>query len=146
MNCSMPGFPILHYLPEFAQMHIHWVHDTIQPSHPLSLPSASALNLSQNQALFQLVGSSLQVARVLELQLQHQFFQWILRVNFLEDWLVWSLCCLRDSQASSQAPQVKASILWCSAFFTVQLLHHYLLKKQVLLDKPWLGLYMDLCW
>ena len=71
MNCSMPGFPVLHYLPEFAQTHVHWICDAIQPSHPLSSPSPLALNLSQYQGLFLWVGSSHQVAKVLELQLQH---------------------------------------------------------------------------
>ena len=52
MNCSMPGFPVLHDLPEFTQTHVHWVGDAIQPSHPLSPPSPLALNLSQNQCLF----------------------------------------------------------------------------------------------
>ena len=70
MDCSTPGFPVLHYLPEFAQTHVDWVHDAIQPSHPLSSPSPPALNLSQHQGLFQWVGSSRQVAKVLELQLQ----------------------------------------------------------------------------
>ena len=62
MNCSMPGFPVLHYLPEFAQTHFHWVSDAIQPSHPLSSPSLLALHLSQYQGLFQWTGSSHQVA------------------------------------------------------------------------------------
>ena len=53
MNCSMPGFPVLHYLPELAQTHVHWVGDAIQPSHPLSPPSPPAFNLSQHQGLFQ---------------------------------------------------------------------------------------------
>ena len=105
MNCSMPGFPVLHYLLEFAQTHISWIGDTIQPSHPLSPPSPSAINLSQHQGLFQWVSSSQQVAKVLELQLQHQSFQWIFRVDFLCDWLVWSPCSPRDSQESSPAPQ-----------------------------------------
>ena len=48
MNCSTPGFPVLHHLPEFAQTHVHWVSDAIQPSHPLSSPSPLALNLSQH--------------------------------------------------------------------------------------------------
>ena len=65
----MPGFPILHYLPEFAQTHVHWVSDAIQPSHPLSLPSPPALSLFQHQGLFQWVDSLHQVAKVLELQL-----------------------------------------------------------------------------
>ena len=49
MNCSMPGFSVLHYLPEFAQTQVHWVHDAIQPFHPLMSPSLLALNLSQHQ-------------------------------------------------------------------------------------------------
>ena len=69
MNCRMPGFPVLHYLPEITQIHVHWVGDAIQPSYPLSAPSLPALNLSQHQSLFQWVGSSHQVTKVLELQL-----------------------------------------------------------------------------
>ena len=60
----MPGFPVLHSLPESAQTHVHWVGDAIQPSHPLSSPSPPALNLSQHQGLFQWVGSSHEVAKV----------------------------------------------------------------------------------
>ena len=73
--------PVLHHLLEFAQTHVHWVSDAIQPSHPLLPPLPPALNLSQHQDLFQWVGSSHQVAKVLELQ--HQSLQWILRVDFL---------------------------------------------------------------
>ena len=83
MGCCTPGFPVLHYLPEFAQTHTHWVDDVIQPSHPPPPPSP-ALNLSQHQGLFQWVStSSHQVVKVLELQLQHQSFQWIFRTDFL---------------------------------------------------------------
>ena len=82
------SFPVLLYLPEFAQTHVLCC-DTIQPSHPL-LPPSSALNLSQHQSLFQWPGSSRQVVEVLEFQLQHQSFQWIFKVDFLLDWLVWS--------------------------------------------------------
>ena len=70
MDCSTPGFPVLHYQPEFAQTHVHRVDDTIQPSHPLLPPSPLALNLSQHQGLFLWGSSSHQVAKVLELQLQ----------------------------------------------------------------------------
>ena len=72
MNCSMPGFPVLHHLPEFAQTHVHWVGDAIQVYHPLSPSSPPALNLPQHQGLFLWIDSSYQVAKVLELQLQHQ--------------------------------------------------------------------------
>ena len=52
VDCSTPGFPVLHHLPEFAQTHVHRVDDAIQPSHPLSSPSPTAFNLSQHQSLF----------------------------------------------------------------------------------------------
>ena len=75
MDCSTPGFPVLHHLPEVAQTHVCWV-DAIQPSHPLSSPSPLAFNLSQHQGLFQWVSSSNQAAKLLELQCQ-----WILILN-----------------------------------------------------------------
>ena len=83
MDCSMPGLPVHHQLPEFTQTHVCWVGDAIQPSHPLSSPSSPALSLPHHQGLFQWVGSLHQVAKVLEFQLQHQSFQWIFRVGFL---------------------------------------------------------------
>ena len=108
MDCSTPSFPVFHYLPEFAQTHVHWVSDAIKPPDPLSSPFPPAFNLSQHQGLFQWVSSSLQVAKVLEFQLQHQSFQWIFRTDFFEDWLVWSPCSPRDSQEFSPAPQFKS--------------------------------------
>ena len=82
MNCSTPGFPVHHQLPEFTQTHVHWVGDAIRPSHPLSSPSCPlsspsppALNLSQHQGLFQWVNSSHEVDKVLEFQLEHHSFQ-----------------------------------------------------------------------
>ena len=83
MNHSMPGLPVHHEPLEFTQTHVHWVGDTIQPSHPLLSPSPPALNLSQHQGLFQWVSSSHQVAKVLEFQLQHQSFQWTPRTDLL---------------------------------------------------------------
>ena len=73
----------------------------IQLSHPLSSPSPSVFSLSQNQGLFQWVSSSYHMARVLEFQLQHQSFKWIFRTDFLEDWPIWSVCSLKDSQVFS---------------------------------------------
>ena len=83
MNRSMPGLPVHHQLLEFTQSHVHWVGDAIQPSHPLSSPSSPTLNLSQHRGLFKWVSSSHQVSKVLELQLQHQSFQWTPRTDFL---------------------------------------------------------------
>ena len=83
MDCSTPGFPVHHQLLETAQTHVHRVGDAIQPSHPLLSPSPPAFNLSQDQDLFQWVGSLHQMAKVLELQLQHRSFQWIFSIDFL---------------------------------------------------------------
>ena len=69
MNCSIPGLPVHHQLPEFTQTHVHQVGGAIQPSHPLSSPSPPAPNPSQHQTLFQWVNSSHEVAKVLEFQL-----------------------------------------------------------------------------
>ena len=69
MNCSMPGLPVHHQLPEFTQTHVHRVGDAIQPSHPLSSPSPPASNPSQHQSLSQLVNSLHEVVKVLEFQL-----------------------------------------------------------------------------
>ena len=82
MKCSTLGFPVHHQLSELAQTHVHWVRDAIQPSHPLS-PSPPAFSLSQHQGLLQWLSSLRQLAKVLELQLQHQSFQWIVRTDFL---------------------------------------------------------------
>ena len=75
--------PVHNQLPELTQTHVHWVSDTIQPSHPLSTPSPPAFNLSQHQGLFEWSSSSHQVAKVLKFQLQHQSFQWIFRTDFI---------------------------------------------------------------
>ena len=95
MDCRMPGFPVLHQLPEPTETHVHWVSDAIQPSHPLSSPSPPAFNLSQHQGLFQWVSSLHQVAKILEFQLQHQFFQGTFRADFLWNWLVGFPCSPR---------------------------------------------------
>ena len=122
MDCSTLGFPVHHQLPEIAQTHVHWVSDVIQPSHPLSSPSPPAFNLSQHQGLFQWVNSSPQVAKVLEFQLQHQSFQWILDLLAGQ----WTLKSLLQHHRS------RASILWLSAFFMVQLPHPYMITGKTI--------------
>ena len=79
MDCSMPGLPVPHHIPKFAQVHVHCISDAIQPSYPL-MPSSSSLNLSQHQGLFQWVGCSHQMTKILEFQ--HQSFQRVFRVDF----------------------------------------------------------------
>ena len=106
MNCSIPGFPVHHQLPEFAQTHVHRVGDAIQPYHPLSPYSVPAFNFSQHQGLFQWVSSSQEVAKaVLPMSIE---------TDFLYDWLVWSTCF---------SSRTKASILQRSTFFIVQFSH-----------------------
>ena len=83
MDCSTPGFPVHHQLLELTQTHVHWVGDAIHPSHPLSSPFSPAPNPSQHQSLFHWVSSSHQVAKVLEFELQHHFFQWIFNSSML---------------------------------------------------------------
>ena len=108
MDCSMPGFPVHHQLPEFTQTRVHWVGNAIQPSHPLSSPSPPAFNLSQHQGLFRWVSSLHEVAKVLEFQLPHQSFQWTLRTDVFYDRLVGSPCSPRVSQESSSTPLFKS--------------------------------------
>ena len=136
MDCSTPGFPVHHQLPELSQTHVHCIGDTIQPPHPLSSPSPSTFNLSQHQSLFQRVGSLHQVVKVLEFQPHHQYFQWI-RTNFLQDWLVGFPCSPRDSQASSTV-QIKSintsalSFLYSPTLFTVQLSYPYMTTRKTI--------------
>ena len=78
MDCSRKGFLVPHYLPEFVQIHVHCISDAIQPSHPLTLSSPSALNLFQHQG----VSCSHQMTKILEFQLQPQFFQQVFRIDY----------------------------------------------------------------
>ena len=86
-DCSMPGLPVHHQLPEFTQTHVHWVRDAIQTSHPLSSPSYLAFSHFQHQGLFKWVSSLHQVAKVMAFQLQHQSFQWTPRTPL--GWTGW---------------------------------------------------------
>ena len=108
IDCSTPGLPIQCQLLEFAQTHVHWIGDVIQPSDHLSFPSPPTFHLSQHQGLFKWVSSSHQVSKVLECQLQHQSFQWIFRTDLLYDGLVVSSCSPRDSQEYSTTSQFKS--------------------------------------
>ena len=146
MNCSMPGLPVHHQLPEFTQTHVHWVGDAIQPSHPRSSPSPPALNLSQHQGLFKWVNSSHQVAKVLEFQLQHQSFQWTPRTDLLQNGLAGSPCSPRTLKSLLQHHSSKASILWHSAFFIVQLSRVYMTtgKTIALTRRTFVGKVMSL--
>ena len=124
MNRSTPGLPVHHQLLQFTQTHVHGVSEAIQPSHSLSSLSALTLNLSQHQGLFKWVSLSHQVAKLLQFQLQHQSFKWTppRLITFRMDWL--DLLAVQGTLKSLlQNHSLKASILWCSAFFIVRLSH-----------------------
>ena len=125
MDCSTPGFPVHHQYLELTQTHVHWVGDAIQLSHPLSAPSPSTFNLSQNQRHFKWVSSSHQVAKMLKFQLQHQpSNEYSGLIYFRMEWL--DLLAVQGTLKSLlQHHSSKTSMLLCSAFFTVQLSHPY---------------------
>ena len=137
MDCNTPGFPVHQQLPKLTHTHVHQVGDAIQPSHPLSAPSPPTFNLSQQQSLFQWVGSSQQVAKVLEFQLQHQSFQWIFRLDFFRiDWI--DLLAVQGTLKSLlQHHSSKASVLQRSAFFMVQLSHPYMTTGKTIALTRW---------
>ena len=138
MSCSTPCLPVYHQLPESTQTHVHWVSDAIQPSHPLLFPSPPALNLSQHQGLFKWVNSSYQVAKVLEFQLQHSpSNEHPGLISFRMDWL--DLLAVQGTLKSLlQNHSSKASLLWCSPFFIVQLSYPYMTTGKIIawLDRP----------
>ena len=126
MNRSTPGLPVYYQLLESTQTHVHQVDDAIQPSHPLSSPSVTALNLSQHQGLFQWVSSLHQVAKVLSFRFnispsnEHPGL-----ISFRMDWL--DLLAVQGTLKSLLQHCIsKASIPRHSAFFMVQLSHPYM--------------------
>ena len=126
MTCSMPGFPVLRYLLEFAHTHVHWVGDAIQQSHPLSSPFPPAFNLSQHQGLFKWVSSSHQVAKYwcfsFSISPSNEYSGLIF---FRIDWF--DLLAVQGTLKSLlQHQSSKASILQCSAIFVVHLSHPYM--------------------
>ena len=143
MGCNMPGFSVHHQLLELYQTHVHRIGHAIQLSHSLLSPSPPAFNLSQHPGLFQWASSLHQVVKVLELQLQHQSFQWIFRNDFSLRIGWFDLLSVQQTLKSLlQHHSSKPSILQCSAFFMVQLSHPYMTigKPQFWLDGPLLAM------
>ena len=142
MNCSTPGLPVHHQLPESIQTHVHWISDAIQPSHPLLSPSPLALNLSQHQGLFNESAFCIRWPKYWSLSFNispsnaHPGL-----ISFRMDWF--GLLAVQGTLKSLlQHHSSKASILQCSAFFIVQLSHPYMttgktiaLTRQTFIDK-----------
>ena len=139
MNRSTSGLPVHHQLPESTQTHVHWVHNAIQASHPVSSPSPPAFNLSQHQGLFHWISLSHQVALVSELQLQHQSFsEHPGLISFRMDWL--DLLAVQGTLKSLlQHHNSKASILQRSAFFIVQFSHPYMITGKTIALTRWIS-------
>ena len=107
MDCSTPGFPVLHYLPELTQTHVHCVGDAIQPSHLLSYPSPPSLDLSRHQGIFQWISSSHQMAKLWSFSFSiSPSNEYSGLISFRIDWF--DPCYARDSQESSPAPQFES--------------------------------------
>ena len=127
MDCSTPGFPVHHQLPELTQAHVHWVGDAIQPSHPLLLPSPPAFNHSQHQGM---VFSSKSVICIRWPKYWSFSFS-ISPSNKHPGLISFKIECLDlfvvqgTLKSHLQHHSSKASILWHSAFFIVQLWHPY---------------------
>ena len=124
--CTMPDFTIDHQQPELAQTHVHWVGDAIQPSHPLSSPSPPDFNLSKHQGFFQWVSCSYQVPKYWSFSLSiSRSNEYSGLISFRVD--SFDLFAAQETLKSLlQHHSSKASILLCSAFFTVQLSRLYM--------------------
>ena len=126
MYCNTPGFPVQHQLPELVQTHIHRVNDAMQPSHPLSSLSPPAFSLSQHQDLCQWVSSLLRWTKYwsvnFSIRLSNEYSGLI---SYRMGWF--DLLAVQGTLKSLlQHHSSKASILWRSAFFMVQLSHPYM--------------------
>ena len=115
MDCITAALPVPHHLLEFDKVHVHWIGNAIQSSHSLLPSSPFALNLSQRQGLFQLVSFLLQVAKILELQLQHQFFP----VN-IQGWFPLGLTGLISLLSKGLSRVFSSTTNWKHQFFSIQ--------------------------
>ena len=131
MDSCMPGFAVLHYLPELAKTHVHWVCDVIQPSHALSGPSPPAFNLSQHEGFFFFFfpnESALYITWPKYWSFRFNISpsnEYSVLIFFRIDWF-YLLTVQGTLRSLLQHHSSKASILQHSAFFMVQHLHPYM--------------------
>ena len=127
VNCSAPGFPVLYRLSEISQTHVHWVTDAVWPSHPLSFSSPLALRRAQHQSLLQKeLAFWIRWPKYGSFRFRASpFSECSGLTSFGMDWL--DLLAVQGTlQSLLQHRSLKASVLWCSAFFMVQLSHPYM--------------------
>ena len=130
MNRSTPGLPVHHHLPEFTQIHVHRVCDAIQTSHSWSSPFPPAPNPSQRQSLSNESNLRMRWPKYWSFSFSIIPSKEIPGlISFRKDWL--DLLAVQGTLKSLlQHHSSKASILWRSAFFTVQLSHAYMTTRQ----------------
>ena len=132
MDCSTPGFPVLLYLLEFAQIQVHGVSDAIQPSHPLSSPSPPAFNLSKHHGLSNKSALHIRWPKYWSFSFNispSNVYSGL--ISFRMDWL--DLLAVQGTLKSLlQHHSSKASILRRSAFFIVQLSHPYMTTGKII--------------
>ena len=142
MDCSTPGLAVHHQFPEFAQTHVHWVSDAIQPSHPLSSPSSAAFNVSQHQGLSsesvlpsggQSIGALASAGLTGWISLQSKGPSRVLQTTV-------------QNHQLKKKQQKNPSILLSSVFFIVQLSHPYMAtgKTMTLTRQTFVGKVMSL--
>ena len=137
MDCSTPGFPVLHILPEYAQTHVHWISDAIQPSHPLSSSSSPTFNLSQHQGIFQGVSSVTSGGQSIGVSDSAS----VLPKN-IQDWFPlectgWIFLLSKGLSRVFSSTSSKALILHCSDFFMIQLSHPYMTTGKTIALTIW---------
>ena len=132
MDCSMPGFSVLHYIPEFAQTHAHCVGDAIQPSHPLSLPSSPKHNLSHIRVFPNESGLCIYQPKYWSFSFSISTSNEFPGLNsFKIDWF-YILVVQRTLKCFPQNHNLRTSIIWLSAFFMVNIAHLYMTTGKII--------------
>ena len=131
MDRSIPGLPVHHQLPELTQTHVHQISDAIQPSHPPLSPSPPAFNLSQHQGLSNELVLLIRWPKYWNFGFSiSPFNEYSGLISFRINWL--DLLAVQGTLKSLLHHQSsKASILWHSAFFMVQLSHPYITMEKL---------------
>ena len=124
MDCSTPRFPVHHHLPELSQTHVSWGSDAIQPSHPLVIPFASCLQSFPASGSFQWVSSLLRWPKYWSFS-NSSSNEYSGLISFRIGWFD-LLAVQKTLKSLLQHHSSRASILWHSAFFMVQLSHPYM--------------------
>ena len=137
MDCSTPGSPVLHYLPEFAKIHVHWVSNAIQPSYALLPSSPPALTFHSIRDFSKESVLCIRWTKYWNFSFSISPFKEYSRLIFFRTDSIWSPCYPRDSQESSQHHSWKASILWHSAFFMIQLSYLYMTTRKIIALTRW---------